>query len=224
MAGNSKLTRVVIVEDDEQVRNTLADLLNADCRLDLRATAEDYQSGVEALLNEAPDVLLVDLGLPDGSGHDLITLIAQQGLNTEAIVISGFHDEHHVFKALQAGAKGYVLKHDAREKILEGIQLLLDGGAPISPVIARLMLQRFQVEPSTNNDVISIKEPLTERQIKILTLVNQGYSSKEIAEKLNISYHTVATHVKNIYRKLEVNNRTSALNRAQRLGLILDDG
>lgn len=222
MANSDKLTRVVIVEDDEQIRHSLAELLSEDAGLELCASVEGYHSGASALLTEKPDVLLVDLGLPDGSGIDLIRLIETHDLTTQAIVISGFHDEHHVFKALEAGAKGYVLKHDAGGKIIEGIQLLLDGGAPISPVIARLMLQRFQSSVNADKPTVEIETPLTERQIKILTLVNQGYSSKEIAAKLNISYHTVTTHVKNIYRKLEVNNRMSALKRAQGLGLTLD--
>lgn len=214
-----RITTIVIVEDDAQVRNRLAEIVRGSDQLELLAATEDFTSGAQALIERQPDILLVDLGLPDGSGIDIIKQISINNLSTEAIVISGFHDEYHVFKALEAGAKGYVIKHDLSDKILDGIEMLLNGGAPISPLIARLMLQRFNSNPETTDDE-PLKESLTERQIKILKLVSQGYSSKEIAEQLNISYYTVTTHIKNIYQKLEVNSRTAALHRAKSLGLI----
>lgn len=215
------MTTIVIVEDDAEVRDSLAEIVRSSNNLELVAVAENYQSGSQALLMHKPDVLLVDLGLPDGSGIDIIQQIGDTGLSTEAIVISGFHDENHVFKALEAGARGYVLKHDLSQKILNGIQLLLDGGAPISPLIARLMLQRFSPQPDVDEPE-PLKDELTERQVKILKLVSQGYSSREIAEQLNISYYTVTTHIKNIYQKLEVKSRTAALHRAKNLGIIAD--
>lgn len=215
------MTSIVIVEDDVQVRNSLAEIVRGASDLELLAVAEDFASGSKALHDHQPDILLVDLGLPDGSGIDIIKQIADNGLSTEAIVISGFHDEYHVFKALEAGARGYVLKHDLSQKILDGIHLLLNGGAPISPLIARLMLQRFSPDPLAEESE-PLNEELTERQLKILKLVSQGYSSREIAKQLNISYYTVTTHIKNIYQKLEVNSRTAALHRAKGLGLIAD--
>lgn len=123
-----------------------------------------------------------------------------------------------MFDALEDGAKAYILKHDESSKITDAILMMMDGGAPISPVIARLMLQRFQ-QPMSQVKVVP--EALTERQIKILKLVSQGFSSKEISEKLDIKYYTVTTHIKNIYTKLQVNSRTEeALHEAVKLGLL----
>ncbi len=211
--GMKKQT-LIIVEDDADVRERLVQLITQHIAFELLATSATMTEGLAALEKYKPDILLTDLGLPDGSGIEIIKAIDRLHLNCEAMVISGFQDEHTVFDALEAGAKAYILKHDDSQKITDAILSMMKGGAPISPVIARLMLQRFkrpQIEPL---------EALTERQSKILKLVSQGFSSKEIAEKLDISYYTVTTHIKNIYSKLQVNSRAEALHEATKLGLL----
>ena len=208
---------VIIVEDDPDVRERLSQLIADHENLELLASVGTMKDGLSALENFKPDILLTDLGLPDGSGIEIIQAIGTLRLDCEAMVISGFQDENIVFRALAAGAKAYILKHDDSTKITDAILAMMKGGAPISPVIARLMLQKFQVPDQKKTD---LPEALTERQIKILKLVSQGFSSKEIGEKLNISYYTVTTHVKNIYNKLQVNSRTEALYQANKLGLI----
>ncbi len=211
-----KKTTVTLVEDDNETRERLVDIVVSHDAFELLDAASSFKAAKAALLQKQPDVLLVDLGLPDGSGIDLIKTIFEQKLDAQAIVISGFHDEHSVFDALEAGAQGYILKHDKTQKITDAIDLMLAGGSPISPLIARMMLQRFS-QPKVE---VSLPEALTNRQEKILQYVSQGFSSKEIAEKLNLSYHTVTTHIKNIYGKLQVNSRTEAIFEAKRLGLI----
>ncbi len=208
---------VIIVEDDPDVRERLSQLITDHENLELLASVGTMTDGLNALENFKPDILLTDLGLPDGSGIEIIQAIGTLRLDCETMVISGFQDENIVFRALAAGAKAYILKHDDSTKITDAILAMMKGGAPISPVIARLMLQKFQVPDQKKTD---LPEALTERQIKILKLVSQGFSSKEIGEKLNISYYTVTTHVKNIYNKLQVNSRTEALYQANKLGLI----
>lgn len=208
---------IILVEDDDDVRERLAQLVGGHAAFRLLAAVATVAEGRAALLEHRPDILLTDLGLPDGSGIDIIRALTEHRLDTECMVISGFQDEHHVFQALQAGARGYILKHDEGYKISDAILSMMDGGAPISPVIARLMLQKFQ-RPQTEHE--PLPEALTERQEKILKLVSQGFSSREIGEKLGISYYTVTTHIKNIYTKLQVNSRTEALHEARRLGLI----
>lgn len=207
---------VIIVEDDADVRHRLSQLIDSHEDFELLHTAATLAEGLAALQQYKPDILLTDLGLPDGSGIEIIKAIEKQHLDCEAMVISGFQDENIVFKALEAGAKAYILKHDESTKITDAITSMMNGGAPISPMIARLMLQKFQ----TRSQVNALPEALTERQIKILKLVSQGFSSKEIAEKLEISYYTVTTHIKNIYNKLQVNSRTEAMREALKLGLI----
>ena len=212
----SRAYTVNIVEDEADVRDRLVEMIQQDESFQLLNVSTNVSDGLQALEKHKPDILLTDLGLPDGSGVEIIKSIDKLNLDCEAMVISGFQDEHHVFNALQAGAKAYILKHDKSQKITDAILAMMHGGAPISPVIARLMLQKFQ-QPQPR---IELPEALTERQVKILKLVSQGFSSKEIAEKLTISYYTVTTHIKNIYNKLQVNSRTEALHEAVKLGLL----
>ncbi len=206
---------IIVVEDDPEVCRHLAETLRAHPQLELLATADSFSAGEQALREHQPRVLLTDLGLPDGSGIELIRLAGKLAPACEAMVISGFQDEHRVFEALKAGAKGYISKHDPSLEITSAVLSMLQGGAPISPVIARLMLLRFQ-PPMPESDC----EQLTERETHILKLISHGFTSKEIGQKLNISYYTVTTHIKNIYTKLQVNSRTEALHEATRQGLL----
>jgi DNA-binding NarL/FixJ family response regulator len=208
---------VLIVEDDEQILESLSKLITEHEGYELLAAVSSMEDGINALNLLQPAILLTDIGLPDGSGIEIIKAIDKKKLNCEAMVISGFQDENIVFQALEAGAKSYLLKHDEGHKIIDAIDSMMKGGAPISPIIARLMLQKFQKHKVA---VQGLPESLTERQIAILKLVSQGFSSREISEKLEITYYTVTTHIKNIYNKLQVNSRSEALHEALKLGLI----
>ncbi|WP_158971423.1 response regulator transcription factor [Paraglaciecola sp. L3A3] len=207
---------VIVVEDDLTILARFSALIAAQEDLALLAIASTKQEGINALLLHKPDILLTDIGLPDGSGIDIIKAINREKLDCEAMVISGFQDEHIVFRALEAGAKSYILKHDDEVIITDAIHSMMKGGAPMSPIIARLMLQKFQSHSQNN----ALPEALTDRQVSILKLISQGFSSREISEKLDITYYTVTTHIKNIYTKLQVNSRTEALHEALKLGLI----
>lgn len=207
---------VTLVEDDPDVLQRLSSLITDDDDLVLLEASASYTDGLKALLHHKPDVLLTDLRLPDGSGIDIIRAIDKNHLDTQAMVVSGFQDEHNVFTALEVGAQGYIHKHDKWQDISNAIASMLAGGAPMSPVIARLMLQKFQRPPEITQ---GLPEALTERQTRIIKLLSQGFSSREIAERLSISYYTVTTHIKNIYTKLQVNSRTEALHEARKLGL-----
>jgi len=208
---------VLIVEDDMQILASLSGLINEHEGYELVAAVSSMGDGLNALNLFQPDILLTDIGLPDGSGVEIIKAIEKNNIKCEAMVISGFQDENIVFQALEAGAKSYLLKHDEGHKIIDAIDSMMKGGAPISPVIARLMLQKFQKHKVVVQD---LPESLTERQVAILKLVSQGFSSREISEKLEITYYTVTTHIKNIYNKLQVNSRSEALHEAVKLGLI----
>ena len=209
--------RLLVVEDHDETRERLTAVLAACDAFEVVAALATCAEGLQALEQYRPDILLTDLGLPDGDGSDIIRAIRTFNLDTQAMVISGFQDEHRVFKALEAGATGYIHKHDREQNIIDSILLMLRGGSPISAVIARLMLKRFQPQQPNPAELV---EPLTERQEKILRLVSQGFSSREIGEKLGISYYTVTTHIKNIYGKLQVNSRAEAINEAYKMGLM----
>lgn len=211
-----KTTRVLVVEDDPTVLARLASLIDAAPDLSLVGTASTVNDGVSLLANARPDVLLTDLGLPDGSGVELIRQIADTGLDTEAMVVTVFGDESHVVEALEAGATGYLLKDLSASEIVSSIRQLLDGGSPISPAIARHLLKRFKQEENPP----ALPERLTNREHGLLKLIAKGYTAQEIADLEGITYYTVTTHIKNIYRKLAVNSRAEAIFEAISLKLI----
>ncbi|HIF50218.1 MAG TPA: response regulator transcription factor [Thiotrichaceae bacterium] len=217
-----KLTSVLIVEDDESTRERFSRVISGHPQLELLGSAGDYVSACELLLKLNPDILLTDLDLPDGNGVDLIHEIKMRGLETEIMVISVFGDERHVVRAIEAGAGGYLLKDGEADQIANAIFQLMNGGAPISPAIAQHLLKRFRntkekpVEESSEHTM----EALTKREQEILNFVSQGYTAHEIAEQINISHHTVNTHIRNIYSKLEVNSRAEAVMKGVQRGII----
>lgn len=179
--------------------------------------AETVRAG-RALLDGAPDVLLSDLALPDGSGVDLIREARTRHPNIKIIVVSIFGDARSVVRAIEAGADGYLLKGAGEEQAENAIRSVLDGGAPISPAVASHILSRMRERatlPRANNEA-----PLTDKEIAILTDLAKGFRYKEVARIHGISPHTVADHVKSIYRKLAVNSRSEAVFEAVQAGLI----
>ncbi len=208
---------VLIVEDDPLTRRRLEAVVASVPSLRWVGSA-GCASDARQALNVVPDVLLVDLDLPDGSGIDLIREARAAAARTHAMVITVFADEQHVMAAIEAGAQGYLLKDGSADYIGRSIADLLAGGSPISPPIARYLLQRFQgAPPAAARDEPSL---LTAREREILSLVAKGFSVPEISEMLQISEHTVTTHVRHIYRKLEVTSRSQAIYEAVNLGLI----
>jgi DNA-binding NarL/FixJ family response regulator len=206
----------LIVEDDGPTRARLARAVEADLRLRLAGSAGTAREGLALLGREAPDVMLVDLGLPDGNGLDLIHAARRLSSDTQAMVVTVFGDERSVIAAIEAGARGYLLKDGAEDEIAEAILELRAGGSPISPQIARHLLRRFQEAPEAAAPVPA----LSEREREILDLVVKGFTFPEIAKLLEISAHTVTTHVRRIYRKLEVRSRSEAVYEALQLGLV----
>ena len=215
---------VSIVEDDDETRARLAESIAARPELHLLA---EYRSGTEALAGLAenvPDVLLVDLGLGDISGLEVIRFVAEHHPHCDVLVVSIFGDEEHVLAALEAGARGYLLKGTLTRDIALDIQDLRNGGSPLSPIIARQVLKRLQPEPPPDSNqhgtVKETEEALTPREVEILRLIARGFSYAETAELLNISMQTVHTHLKHIYRKLAVHSKTEAVFEADQRQLL----
>lgn len=174
-------------------------------------------------MQTTPDVLLLDLGLPDGDGINIIRYIKEKNLATGVIVLSAFGDEKHVVEAISAGAVGYLLKDENHQAIEASILQMLEGGSPISPKIARDLLCYFQdsmPKPVSKSDHASEGIKLTKREIEVLRKIAKGFTCKEISEMEYLSYHTVATHVRNIYKKLSVSSRAGAVFEAYSLRLI----
>jgi DNA-binding NarL/FixJ family response regulator len=208
---------VLIVEDDPPTRKRLEAAVSAIPGLRVAGSTGSV-SEARAALHTPPDVMLVDLGLPDGDGVELIREAQRTHARVRSMVITVFADEQHVMEAIKAGAQGYLLKDGSAEYIGRSIGELLAGGSPISPSIARYLLRSFQenAEPTAKDDA----PLLTARELEILTLVAKGFSVSEVAELLSIADRTVTTHVQHIYRKLEVTSRSQAIYEAVNLGLI----
>lgn len=212
---------VAIVEDEDDTRAWLAASVVAHPELRLAA---EYASGREALAGlaqAAPDVLLVDLGLQDMSGLEVIRFVAARHADCNILVVSIFGDEEHVLPALEAGARGFLLKGAMTRDITLDIRELSNGGSPLSPIIARQVLKRLRPAPDTGADVASdTVDGLTAREVEILRTIARGFSYAETAELLGISVQTVHTHLKRIYRKLAVHSKTEAVFEADQRNLL----
>jgi DNA-binding NarL/FixJ family response regulator len=182
------------------------------------AVAETLAEGKHLLHVHRPRVVLVDIGLPDGSGIDLILDIATADWSVDAMVISVFGDEARVMSAIRAGAQGYILKGSDVAQIGADILSMIAGGSPISPSIARHLLKQFGHEGTSATDAAS--SVLTQRETAILRAVARGYKRREIADQLGISEGTVGNHITSIYRKLNVASNIEAVVRATRDGMI----
>ena len=208
--------RIAIIEDEPAVRRYFMQIMGMAEGHDVIAMAPDLATG-RGLIGLAPDLFLMDIGLPDGNGYDLVPEI-KAGCAAKVLIISSFGDRDTVVKALSAGADGYLLKDSSPQQILDGIAITLDGGAPVSPAAAVYLLDLLRAPTSTLQFSPSGEADarLTQRETELLRAFDEGKSYKEAARALNISPHTVGTHVKAIYRKLEVNSRSDAIRQAFR--------
>lgn len=222
--SNFVTQNVFLVEDDEATRQRLVQAINAHKHLKVVWSCTTLKEGLLILNTLRPDVLLVDLGLPDGSGIELIR--AARSFFNEAIkimVISVFSDERHTLEAIKAGASGYLLKDSDTTYIGEAILRLLAGESPISPGIARHVLKSCRNSKNTLELAESSKQQvpkLTKRETEVLVCISKGYTYHEVASMLGMSRNTITSHIKNIYRKLEVHSRGEAVFEAIQFGLV----
>ena len=219
------LSPSLVVEDDpamrERLGHVLATLGNDGQQI---AWADSVAAAKELLGTQSFGIALVDIGLPDGSGVELISWMQAQHPKVPAVVISTFRTEEVIFAALRAGAIGYLLKDRDDLELSMALRSIERGGAPIDPAIARHILGWLATQLASPEVAADAPAPLpvalTPRERKILELVSQGLSNRDMAESLSISRLTVECHTKNIYRKLAVNSRTEAVYQARRHGLL----
>ncbi|WP_370204579.1 LuxR C-terminal-related transcriptional regulator [Pararhodobacter marinus] len=211
---------VLIVEDRTETAKRLAGAVDLLPEFRICSIAHTRQQGLQDLKRFRPRAILVDLGLPDGSGVDIIRAAETADWDCDSLVVTVFGDEKRVIDAIRAGAKGYVLKNDRLEDIGNRLRTVLEGGSPISPQIARYLLAlvpRGAAQDGSGDLPPGIS--LTAREQDILKLISRGFKRQEVADKLQITLGTVGTHINNVYRKLEVSSNTEAVAVANRLGL-----
>lgn len=226
-------TSVLIVEDEPEFLQRFTEAVLADPELRLVAGVTTGRAGLAMLDAQPPDVMLVDLGLPDISGIELIRHAAKHLPNCDVLVVTMFADDVHVLGSIEAGATGYLLKDAQATRIASAIHEVRAGGSPISPSIARKVLAAFRVAPQAAATAPAAAaaapapaaapaepSPLSERETEILRLVAKGFSFDAVGDLLSISPHTVVTHVKKIYRKLAVHSRGEAVYEANQMGLL----
>jgi len=218
--------RVLLIDDDPHIRLVIAQELLADLRINLVAQAGSLKEGQRLIALHEFDVMLVDLSLGDGSGFDLIEQMKTMRPMAEAVVISTMEDEQHALHAFELGATGYLVKNSWFGSFSQAVLQVVNGGASITPSLARRLLSKFNHTqesgphvPHTYSEKEKDKGKLSEREKEVLHLVASGYTSPEIGSRLAISGHTVNTHIKNIYRKLDVRTRAQAVSSAANLRL-----
>jgi two-component system NarL family response regulator len=207
MADGGKIS-VVIADDHPIVRMGLRALVEAQQDMVLLAEAENGAAAVEAFTTHRPDVMLVDLRMPGMSGRDVITAVRNVVPDARIIVLTSFDGDEDVFRAVQAGARGYLLKAAPPDDVLKAIRTVHAGGRLIAPDVAARLADRVN-SPS-----------LTAREVAVLELVAKGLSNKEIAAALNLAEDTVKNHLKHVFAKLEVSDRTEAVLLAVQRGII----
>jgi DNA-binding NarL/FixJ family response regulator len=209
--------KVLIVEDDPVFRDAFVQAIAQALDMTLVGEAATLAQGL-ALLALQPEVLLVDLQLPDGHGIDLIHAATQRLPDCEIMVVTVFGDEGSVLDSIAAGATGYLLKDLTAAEIIEHVRELRAGGSPISPVIARQLLNQLPRDPRPLPAADEVS--LSDQEIRVLGFAAKGFSYDEIAALMNVSRHSVQTYVKRAYRKLQVHTKVEALAEARRLQLL----
>ena len=202
--------RVAILEDEQQTREMLADLIDTNQGYELAGAFEDAERALCELTELQPDVVLVDIHLPGMTGIVLVSQLKAELPDTQFIMCTSLEDADNIFSALQAGATGYLVKSVMTTKILEAITEAYNGGAPMSSQIARKVINYFKQKEGAKNTEL---DKLSAREQEILQYLSKGFRYKEIASMLFINIETVRKHIHNIYEKLQVNSRTDALNK-----------
>lgn len=208
---------VLIIEDQVHTAHRLQDAVESCPDLAVCGIAHDLASAWTLFQTQRPRMVLTDLGLPDGSGVEIVLAAAKADWPCDVLVISVFGDRSRAMEAIRAGAKGYLLKSDPVAEIGNQILTVIQGGSPMSPKIARYLLN--VLGPSTNGGDAD-GTGLTQRELEVLNLVARGYKRREISEILNISVGTVGIHINNTYQKLDVGSNIEAVMRASKIGLI----
>lgn len=216
--------RVALFDDNADQREALELMLESSDVVECVGSFPDGARAVERVEGCAPDLVLMDIDMPHATGIECVALLRQRFPQLRILMRTVFEDDDKIFNAIRAGADGYFLKQTPLKKLLEGIVEAMEGGAPMSPVVARKVLefskqQPLKADPARAGLVVKNEFSLTDREHEILSWLVKGYSYKMIAAELTISFSTVNTHVNRVYNKLHVNSATEAVALAMRKGM-----
>jgi DNA-binding NarL/FixJ family response regulator len=200
------MVKIAIVEDNKTTRESLEAIINLATDFQCVCVCESAEEALTILPAARPDVVLMDIQLPKMSGVECVSRLKEALPSTQVIMVTVYQDPDRIFRALRAGASGYLLKRSSPEQVLNAIRDVQRGGVPMSAEIARKVIGYFQSQPTAVSEV----DKLSPRELEILNLIAPGFSNKEIADRLNISIESVRWHLKNIYHKLHVHSRTEA--------------
>jgi DNA-binding NarL/FixJ family response regulator len=201
------MIKVAIVEDDKTLRQGFETLLNQTDEFQCVCTCETVAEAIRKIPKAHPDVVLMDIQLPDKSGIECTAKIKELLPSVQIIVVTVYEDSDRIFQALQAGACGYLLKRSAPERIIAAIREAQEGGVPMTPEIARKVIGQFRTKATVSTQV----ETLTAREKEVLELVMQGLENQEIADRMSVSIATIRFHLQHIYEKLHVHSRNEMI-------------
>ncbi|MDH5400054.1 MAG: response regulator transcription factor [Cyclobacteriaceae bacterium] len=204
-------SRIIIVEDNDAVREGFALIINSISNYVVVNTYDNAEDAIKNLKKDRPDIVIMDLELPGMNGIEAISIIKKLNSGIDIIVNTIYENSDLVFQALCAGANGYLTKNTSHAELLEAIDELVNGGAPMSYRIAKMVVRSFQKNPNS---------PLSARETQVLELLSKGKSYSMIAEELFITKETAKSHIKNIYSKLQVNSKSEAIAKATQDKLI----
>ena len=199
--------KVAIVDDDEGIRNSLATLIRRAPSLRLIGDYADAESAIKEIPHRLPDVVLMDINLPGMNGVECVRQLKSSAPGVQFLMLTVYEDSDSLFNSLKAGASGYLLKRTASARLLEAIRDVYDGGSPMTPQLARRVVQFF----SKTSDTDSSLSRLTQGEREFLDQLANGYAYKEIADRMKISIDTVRSYVRTVYEKLHVHSRTEAV-------------
>jgi DNA-binding NarL/FixJ family response regulator len=213
MAGDDKV-RVVLIDDHDLLRRGIKTMLESEAEVEVVGEADDGTRALALVEETMPDVVIIDVVMPNKDGIEATREIKDHFPKVGVVVLSGHDEQQFVFDALKAGASGYLLKTAELDEVVTTVKSVAQGEGKLDPSLAFQVLSEFQNYQS--QEVSDVYQPLTPREREILKLMSEGLPNKTIASRLQISERTVTTHVANIYSKLHVNNRVSAIQEAMR--------